>query len=45
MVELRNIDNNEDYRKTIEKGYSQIRAILNPGASVKVAQLAEKMIK
>ena len=45
MVELRNIDNNEDYRKSIEKGYSEIRAILNPGASVKVAKLAEKMIK
>ena len=35
----------EGYLKTIEKGYSQIRAILNPGASAKVAQLAEKMIK
>ena len=45
MVELRKIDSNEDYRKSIESGYSEIRAILNPGASANVAQLAEKMLK
>ena len=45
MVELQKIDQNKIYRKKIEDGYSDIRNILKPGASFKVAKIAEKMLK
>ncbi len=45
MVELQRIDQDLNYRKTIEKGYVEIRELLKPGAAANVAKLANKMIK
>ena len=45
MVELQRIDNDIAYRELMEEGYSQIRKILKPGASMNVAKLANKMLK
>ena len=45
MVELQKIDNDIAYRELIEKGYSQIRETLKPGASINVAKLANKMLR
>lgn len=45
MVELQKIDQDINYRKTIENGYEEIRKILKPGASVNVAKLANGMLK
>ena len=45
MVELQRIDKDIAYRESIEDGYSQIRKILKPGASMNVAKLANKMLQ
>lgn len=45
IVELQKIDNDQEYRKVIESGYSEIRSVLLPGASANVAKLADKMFK
>ena len=45
MVELQRIDNDIAYRELMEEGYSQIRKILKPGASMNVAKLANKMLR
>jgi hypothetical protein len=44
MVELQKIDKDIAYRKLMEDGYNQIRKILKPGASMNVANLANKML-
>ena len=44
MVELQKIDRDIKHREAIENGYEEIRKILKPGASIKVAKLANKMI-
>ena len=44
MVELQRIDKDNAYRESMEEGYSQIRKILKPGASINVARLANKML-
>ena len=45
MVELQRIDRDIKHREAIENGYEEIRKILKPGASIKVAKLANKMIR
>ena len=45
IVELQKIDNDQEYRKVIESGYSEIRSVFLPGASANVAKLADKMFK
>tara|TARA_Y100000590_G_scaffold200073_2_gene227297 strand:+ start:41228 stop:42361 length:1134 start_codon:yes stop_codon:yes gene_type:complete len=45
MVELQKIDKDENYRKSFEDGYSEIRNILKPGAATKVAEIANTMLK
>ena len=44
MVELQKIDKDITYRDSMEDGYNQIRKILKPGASMNVANLANKML-
>jgi lipid-A-disaccharide synthase len=44
MVELQKIDKDIAYRESMEDGYNQIRKILKPGASMNVANLANKML-
>ncbi len=45
MVELQKIEQDEDYRKHIEKGYNEIRSSLKSGAAKNLSILAEKMIQ
>ena len=45
MVELQKIEQDEDYRKHIEKGYDEIRSSLKSGAAKNLSILAEKMIQ
>ena len=45
MLELQRIDNDVNYRENIESNYSEIRNILQPGASKNVAEIAEKLLK
>ena len=45
MVELQKIDQNIEYRKTIESSYEKIKKLLKPGASTNVVKLVEEMLK
>ena len=45
MVELQKIEQDEDYRKNIEKGYEEIRSSLKSGAAKNLSILAQKMIQ